>query len=75
MTSPPTPVEITCRRCGEYFEDFHRPSINLGLGEAWTEDELAEATTATCPTCGATYAIETLIVDATPSARRELSTP
>jgi hypothetical protein len=52
MTSPPRTITVECLRCGERYTDFHRPSINLSLGEEWTDEELREASMATCPACG-----------------------
>ena len=51
MTSPPKLVEVDCPRCGDVYETYYRPSINLTLDEDWSEDELREATTGTCPRC------------------------
>ena len=63
MTSPAQPIEVECPRCGERYTDYYRPSINLSLGETWTDEELEEATSATCPACGCRVAIgDALIV-------------
>ena len=63
MTSPPTPAEVACPRCGRRYVAYFRPSINLSLGEEWTDEEIEEATTATCPDCGERVGLETLTVD------------
>jgi len=47
------------------FEAWHRPSINLTLGEEWTADEIREATSARCPECGLKVELATLIMEAT----------
>ena len=52
MTSPPRPVEVECPACGHTYEDYVRASVNLALGEEWTDEEIRKATTATCPECG-----------------------
>ena len=62
MTSPPRPIVVRCSRCSAVFESYYRPSINLDL-EPWTEDELHEATSATCPRCAAVIDLDALIVD------------
>ena len=63
MTSPAERVEVSCPGCGFEYEAFWRRSINLTLGEEWTEDEIREATTARCPECGLEVALATLVVD------------
>lgn len=64
MTSPPQRVGLVCEGCGAMFEAWRRPSINLTLGEPWTEDEIREATRARCPECGLEVALAVLIVAA-----------
>jgi hypothetical protein len=44
-------------------EDWYRPSIKIGLGEDWTEDEIAEATTVTCPKCGQRHDTDSLVIN------------
>jgi hypothetical protein len=53
MTSPPRRIIVECPSCGECYEDFYRPSINLSLYDEWTDEQLREANTPTCP-CAAT---------------------
>ena len=43
MTSPIVDIEVECPDCGEQFVAWHRASVNLSLGEQWTEEELDEA--------------------------------
>jgi hypothetical protein len=62
MTSPPARVEGACPSCGARVEGWYRPSINLGLGESWTEEEIEEATTLRCDGCGERFAPGSLIV-------------
>lgn len=64
MTSPQQQITVECPGCGEWYRDFYRPSVNLGLGEEWTAEQLREATTATCPRCGNVVELDTLVVDA-----------
>lgn len=52
MSTPPYQVEVDCPECGTRFKDVLRDSINLSLGEEWTDEEIEEATTVRCPECG-----------------------
>lgn len=63
MTSPAVRVEVVCPGCGTEYEAWHRPSINLTLGEEWTEEEIREATTGRCPECGLEVELATLVVE------------
>jgi len=63
VTSPTRRIEVECPACGTRYEDDWRPSINLGLGEEWTPEEIEEATSATCPECGRRVALDALVVD------------
>ena len=40
MTSPPTEIEVECPACGHSFITWHRPSVNLSLGEKWSKKDL-----------------------------------
>lgn len=62
MTSPPRQITITCPQCGKSFETWHRPSINLTLGETFNDDYLRRATIKTCPHCKAEVHLATLVV-------------
>jgi len=61
MTSPPRQVDVECPKCGTQFVDWIRDSINLSLGEEWSE-AILEATTVKCPTCGWQGDSEAIIV-------------
>ncbi len=61
MTSPPEQVEVRCPNCETVYKDWYRPSINMMI-EDWTDEELREATTATCPSCSHTVDFGGLIV-------------
>ncbi len=61
MTSPPEQVEVECPSCGTTYEGWYRASINMMI-EDWTDEELREATTATCPSCSHTVHFGGLIV-------------
>ena len=61
MTSPVRQIEVQCPRCGNVYEDSHRPSINLTLDD-FDDEYLEEASTATCPQCGLKVSLGTLIV-------------
>jgi DNA-directed RNA polymerase subunit RPC12/RpoP len=63
MTSPPIRIEVVCPQCGTTFSDYYRPSINLSLGEEWSEEALEEATMVRCPQCGFTADPGTLLVE------------
>lgn len=53
MTSPPEEITVRCPGCGHLYEDWHRPSINLGIDpELGDPDYLHRATNARCPGCG-----------------------
>ena len=73
MTNPPEQITVRCPSCSREYRAWWRPSINLGLGEEWTEEEVREASTATCPTCGTKVELGTLVVDGDiwRAARRE----
>lgn len=74
MTSPPQRITVDCPECRELYEAWWRPSINLSLGEAWTDEEMAEAATARCPSCRHVVELEALIVDVGARAPPPLST-
>ena len=46
---PPETIRVNCPRCGNEWQDWFRPSINLRLGEKFSKRYLREATSATCP--------------------------
>lgn len=63
MTSPPKQITVRCPKCSETYTDWIRPSINLSLGEEWTEEEIEEATTVVCPKCSTRVDPGSLIVE------------
>jgi hypothetical protein len=65
VTSPPVRIDVVCPGCALEYEAWYRPSINLTLGEEWTDTELHAATTAACPGCGVEVALESLVISDT----------
>jgi DNA-directed RNA polymerase subunit RPC12/RpoP len=63
VTSPPVQVEVVCPPCQTRFRRSYRLSINLTLGEEWTEEEIDKATTIPCPGCGVRIDPGSLIVE------------
>lgn len=63
MTTPAYEVIVECRNCGTEFHDWVRNSINLSLGETWTDDDIEEAFSVTCPECGHRESTGGLIVE------------
>lgn len=63
MTTPAYEVIVECRNCGIEFHDWVRNSINLSLGETWTDDDIEEAFSVTCPECGHRESTGGLIVE------------
>lgn len=62
MTMPPEDIQVICPKCGRQYKDWWRPSINLGLGEEFSEEYLDSATSSTCPHCHFKVAHDVLIV-------------
>ena len=62
MTSPPRRVQVECPNCRTSSSDFIRDSINLSLGETWTDEEIDEATPTTCPQGGHGRTSDALII-------------
>jgi len=62
MTSAPEQITVQCPSCGVQFESWRRASTDLDLegfdDAAWVE----ETSTATCPACGTSTDLGTLIV-------------
>ena len=48
--------------CGHCFVTWHRPSVNLSLGEKWTKKELDELRFVNCPRCNCRLEKDVLIV-------------
>lgn len=63
MTSPPIEHDVECPNCAHQFRAWLRASINLSLGEEWTDEDIERATTAVCPQCGQRSGIDVLIVN------------
>lgn len=63
MTSPVERIEVECPACGETYSALHRASLNLDLDD-FTDDEIRDAATATCPSCGRVVELSSLVVDA-----------
>ena len=67
MTSPVEQIHVGCPACHTVYEDWYRGSANLDL-EGWDADDpdvqqyLRECSTATCPSCGHTLELDTLVV-------------
>ncbi len=53
---------VVCPQCGQRYEDWFRPSINLAL-DAFDAAYMDAATSATCPNCGHKVKFEILVVD------------
>ena len=63
MSSPARTIEIHCKGCGASYSSLsYRPAINLTT-EDWTQEEIRESTTATCPECGLEVQLTALLVD------------
>ncbi len=50
MTSPPEKITVECPKCGRFYEDWYRASVNLDLDD-FDEEYLESCSTATCPHC------------------------
>jgi len=61
MTSPVEEITVTCPACGRVYRDWYRASINLTLDD-FDADYLEQASTTTCPGCGAKRDLATLTV-------------
>ena len=62
MTSPPTEIEVECPACGHSFVTWHRPSVNLSLGEKWTKKDLDKLRFVNCPRCDCRLEKELMVV-------------
>ncbi len=62
MTSPPEQIVILCPSCGQEFETWWRPSINLQLDD-FDKEYLHEASVKACPHCETEVRLATLVVD------------
>jgi predicted RNA-binding Zn-ribbon protein involved in translation (DUF1610 family) len=59
---PPQRIVVECPECGERYEAWFRASMNLDL-EDFSEDDMREASTATCRSCGHVVELGSLIVE------------
>ena len=48
MTSPPEKITVECPKCGRFYEDWYRASVNLDLDD-FDEEDLESCSTAPCP--------------------------
>ena len=62
MTSPPTEIEVECPDCGIRFVTWHRPSVNLSLGEKWTKKDLDKLRFVDCERCNFRFEKELMVV-------------
>lgn len=62
MTSPVETITVKCPRCSHLYEDWRRASINLSLGEDFSDDYIHEAMSAMCPACGLRVDLADLVV-------------
>jgi hypothetical protein len=62
MTSPPKQIEIECPNCHHRFKTWYRASMNLSL-DPFTDDDVEENETKTCPWCKAKILLDTLVVE------------
>lgn len=62
MTMPFQRAAVVCPACETRYAASYRPSINLALGEVWTEEDMDRASSATCPSCGHVVRFESLRV-------------
>lgn len=61
MTSPVENITVRCPECDHVYEDWWRPSMNLGVDD-FDEQYITEATSSTCPQCGYRIQHESLVV-------------
>ena len=62
MTSPPKEIEVECPACGYSFVTWHRPSVNLSLGEKWTKKDLDKLRFVNCERCNFRFEKELMVV-------------
>ena len=62
MTSPVQQIKVECPACSTVYDDWFRASVNLDLDPQMDEEYLEQASTATCPSCGHTVDLGTLVV-------------
>ena len=62
MTSPPKEIEVECPACGYSFGAWHRPSVNLSLGEKWSKKDLDKLRFVNCERCNCRFEKELMVV-------------
>jgi DNA-directed RNA polymerase subunit RPC12/RpoP len=62
MTSPVVDFEIKCPNCEEKFTTWHRTSVNLSIGEKWTNEQLYELMFVNCPGCSSRLEKDVLVM-------------
>jgi len=62
MTTPPKEIEVECPACGHGFVTWHRPSVNLSLGEKWTKKDLDKLRFVDCGRCNFRFEKELIVV-------------
>jgi hypothetical protein len=62
MTSPCTHITICCPTCCYEFQTWWRASINLTLGEEFSDEYLTELSSKMCPRCGQKISLDVLTV-------------
>ena len=62
MTTPPEDIEVECSACGIRFVTWHRPSVNLSLGEKWTKKDLDKLRFVDCERCNFRFEKELMVV-------------
>ena len=62
MTSPPEEITVDCPKCGHFYKDWYRASVNLDLDD-FDEEYLDRCSTATCPHCQHKVNLDVLVVE------------
>jgi DNA-directed RNA polymerase subunit RPC12/RpoP len=62
MTTPPREIEVECPACGIRFVTWHRPSVNLSLGEKWSKKDLDKLRFVNCERCNFRFEKELMVV-------------
>ena len=63
MTAPSEPIKVECPSCGERYQAWHAASIDLSLGEEFSEEGLHSVTHRRCPYCGHEVELTMLLID------------
>jgi len=62
MTSPPEEITVECPKCGRFYKDWYRASVNLDLDD-FDEEYLESCSTATCLHCKHKVSLDVLVVE------------